>query len=235
MAAAIRHLHRRRIRVEEVEILRLGAAPTVAQVPDQRIGVPQRAIRDQIFEGALIGAASIAPDMDITDVDAVGGGDHARAGLQAAKEHCVRMNRRRRYAERHGRPAGVAANRKGDRGANLAAERGHGPERETVHRKDLIADKKTRLMSWRVLDDPSDDSAAPIVLVRECADARIGDLARWKDAIQAATAQRTDEYVGENSSSYSSNGFYAASAVYSAAVPTPLCLEPGNTVGAPLE
>ena len=47
--------------------------------------------------------------------------------------------------------------------ANLAAERGHGPERDTVRRQYLIADKKTRLMSGRVLDDPSDDSASPIV------------------------------------------------------------------------
>jgi hypothetical protein len=115
--------------------------------------------------------------MDITHADAVGGSDHARAGLQAAKEHCVRMNRRRRCAERHGRPTGIAANRKGDQVADLAAERGHRPEREIVHRKDLIADKKTRLMSGRILDDPSDDIAAPIVLVRECADTRIGDLA----------------------------------------------------------
>jgi len=52
-------------------------------------------------------------------------------------------------------------------------------------------------MSGRVLDDPSDDSAAPIVAVRECADARIGDLARRKDAIQTAMAQRTAEDVGE--------------------------------------
>ena len=42
--------------------------------------------------------------MNITDADAVGGSDHPRTRLQAAKEHCVRMNRRRRYAERHGRP-----------------------------------------------------------------------------------------------------------------------------------
>src|SRR5262245_3148235 len=106
--------------LNKVEILRLGAAPTVAQVPDQRIGVPQRAIRDQIFEGALIGAAGIGPDMDIANADAVGRRNHPRAGLQAAKEHCVRMNRHRRYAERHGRPTGIAANRKGDRDANLA-------------------------------------------------------------------------------------------------------------------
>src|SRR6516165_8001758 len=99
-----------------------GLAPPVAQVPDQRIGVSQRAIHDLIFEGTLIDAASIGPDMDITDADAVGRSDHARTRLQAAKEHCVRVNRRRRYAESHGRPAGIAANRKCDWDVNLAAE-----------------------------------------------------------------------------------------------------------------
>ena len=78
--------------------------------------------------------------MDITDADGVGGSDHAPARLQAAKEHCVRMNRRRRYAECRGRPAGIAANRKGDWDANLAPERGHGPKRLIVRREDLIAD-----------------------------------------------------------------------------------------------
>ena len=94
-------------------------------------------------------------------------------------------------------PPGSRANREGDRDADLAAERGHRPEWEIIDRKDLIADKKTRLMSGRALDHPSDDCAASIVLVRECADTRIGDFTRWKDAIQAATARRTDEYVGE--------------------------------------
>jgi hypothetical protein len=68
--------------------------------------------------------------MDITDADAVGGSDHARTRLQAAKEHCVRVNHRRRYAECHGRPAGIAANRNSDWDANLAAERGHGTKRQ---------------------------------------------------------------------------------------------------------
>jgi hypothetical protein len=78
--------------------------------------------------------------MDITDADAVRGTNHARTRLQAAKEHCVRMNRRRRYAECHGRPAGIAANRKRDWDANLVPERGDGPERQVVRREDLIAD-----------------------------------------------------------------------------------------------
>jgi hypothetical protein len=50
------------------------------------------------------------------------------------------MNRRRRYAKCHGRLAGIAANRKTDRNANPAAERGHGPEWQIVRREDLIAD-----------------------------------------------------------------------------------------------
>src|SRR5215472_222275 len=52
-------------------------------------------------------------------------------------------------------------------------------------------------MSGRVFDNTSDDSTALIFLVRKGADARIGDLARRKDAIQAATPQRIDEYVGQ--------------------------------------
>jgi hypothetical protein len=52
-------------------------------------------------------------------------------------------------------------------------------------------------MSGRIFDNTSDDSTALIVLVRKCADARIADLARRKDAIQAATPQRIDEYVGQ--------------------------------------
>src|SRR5262249_10153131 len=52
-------------------------------------------------------------------------------------------------------------------------------------------------MSGRVFDNTSDDGTALIVLVRKCADARIGDLARRKDAIQAPTPQRIDEYVGQ--------------------------------------
>src|SRR5215471_5848950 len=52
-------------------------------------------------------------------------------------------------------------------------------------------------MSGRVSDNTSDDSTALIVLVRKCANARIADLARRKDAIQAVTPQRIDEYVGQ--------------------------------------
>jgi hypothetical protein len=52
-------------------------------------------------------------------------------------------------------------------------------------------------MSGRVLDHTSDHSTALFVLVRKCANARIADLARWKDPIQAATPQRIDEYVGQ--------------------------------------
>src|SRR5215472_2209068 len=52
-------------------------------------------------------------------------------------------------------------------------------------------------MSGRVSDNTSDDSTALIVLVRKCADARIANLARRKDAIQAMTPQRIDEYVGQ--------------------------------------
>src|SRR5262249_22151855 len=52
-------------------------------------------------------------------------------------------------------------------------------------------------MHGRILDNPRDDSPVAIVRIRERADPRIANLARWKDALQTATAQRSDEDVGE--------------------------------------
>jgi hypothetical protein len=54
------------------------------------------------------------------------------------------------------------------------------PRDETADRgrKNLIADKKTRLMSGRVSDNTSDHSTGLIVLAHKCTDARTTNLAR---------------------------------------------------------
>src|SRR5208337_2609987 len=51
---AVRYLHGRRPGVEETEIIRLRPTPSVAQIPNERVGVAEPAVRDQIFERALI-------------------------------------------------------------------------------------------------------------------------------------------------------------------------------------
>src|SRR5713226_3320651 len=90
-AIAISDLHRRRSRVEQVKILGDRAAPAIAQVPDQRVGVVQRTLRKKTLERPLIGRASVAPDMNIADASAVGP-YYTGTSLQAVQEHFVGLN-----------------------------------------------------------------------------------------------------------------------------------------------
>ena len=90
LAVAVLDLHRRRARIEEIEILRLRAAPSAAQIPDQRVGVLERALADEVLERGLIPAARVGPDMHVADARLVAGDDDAGAGLKAAQEHFAR-------------------------------------------------------------------------------------------------------------------------------------------------
>ena len=108
-AGAILDLHRRRARIEQIEILRLGAAPSAAQIPDERVGILERPLADEVLEGGLIPAAGIGPDMHVADARIVAGDDDAGAGLKAVQEHFAWVKIGRRYADGHRRCACRAA------------------------------------------------------------------------------------------------------------------------------
>src|SRR3984957_10516356 len=111
LAVAALDLHRRRARIEEVEILRLRAAPSAAQVPDQRVGVLERSVGHQVLERGLNPAARIGPDMHVSDAGLVRS-DDPRALFKAAQEHLIGAKIGRRYADRDRRAAGGAADLK---------------------------------------------------------------------------------------------------------------------------
>jgi hypothetical protein len=69
---ALDHLHRRCPQVEQVEVFGDRATPAVTQIPDQRIGVLQRALRYKVLKRPLAGIAGVAPYVDIANATAAG-------------------------------------------------------------------------------------------------------------------------------------------------------------------
>ena len=122
LAVAVLDLHRRRARIEQVEILRLRAAPSAAQIEDQRVGVLERTVGHQVLERGLNPAARIGPDVHIPNARLVRD-DDSRAVFEAAQEHLVRVKIGRRHVDRDRRRAG--------RAADLEATRDHRPCRGT--------------------------------------------------------------------------------------------------------
>src|ERR1700677_4251188 len=196
LAIAVLDLHGWSARVEEVEILRLRAAPSAPQVPDQRVGVLQRSVGHQVLERGLNPSAGIGPDMHVANFDLVRG-DDSRALFEAAQEHLVRVEIGWRYADRDRRGAGGAADLKRDWGSNLAAERADRAERTIVRRYDFIAEQNAGAMRGRALDDAGYEGAALIVGLGEHANSRIGYLPSGEKLLKAAMLERAHENIRE--------------------------------------
>ena len=124
-------------------------------------------------------------------------GDDAGARLKAAQKHVVRMDLGRRYADRRRRLGGRAADQKRHGAANLAAERVDGAKRAAIDRDDFVANEKSRLMAGRALHHAGDEGPALVVGPGEDADSRIGHLAPWENAVEAATAESVGEDIGQ--------------------------------------
>ena len=184
------------MRVEQVEILRLRAAPSAAQVKDQRIGVLERTFGDQVLELELYPPARIGPDMHIPDAGLVRGDDLC-AVFKAAQEHFVRVKIGGRHAERDRRRAGRAPDLERHRRSHLAAKRVDGMERAIVRRYDLVAEKKAGLMRWRALDHPGEECAALVVGLGEHANSGIRNVPSRKHPLEPAMLERAGENVGE--------------------------------------
>ncbi len=161
------------MRVEQVEILRLRAAPSVAQVPDQRVGVLERARRRS--------GPRARPD--------TGGRRRttrarSRCGRSAPAEmmRALALRPCRNIAPGWrsagvtaiviGAPSRVRRIDSGDRRPDLAAERSDGPERPVVGRQNLVAEQKAGLMRRGALDHAGDERPALIVGLGEDADRR---------------------------------------------------------------
>src|SRR5579883_2921129 len=194
LAVSARHRHLRRARVENVEIGGLRPSPTVAQVPDQGVGILELARRDLRLERVLIAPPRIGPHADVADLAALLF-DDADARIDRLLIGLVGADADRRHGDLLRRPVGRTPNGQRHRLPLATGERAHFAEGGAVGGDDLVPRLQPGCRGRKSVEK-ADDENLVVRLPREDTDALIGDLALGEHSRQLVP-QCARENVGQ--------------------------------------
>jgi hypothetical protein len=193
-SVAFRQGHGRAAVIENVEVSRLGAAPTVAEVPDQSIGVLELSGGQQILQQLVICITGIGPHMHIGDL-AIADFDYSRTLLHSLAVHLIGAQTpwRHQYVQR------IAVFRSTDCQSHcmtgFADERRDRLEGGAVHGYQLIANRKLRGCRGKTIEHAGDEVPA-LDNASQHPDTDIGHFAR-PEMPRQVSPQAAREYVGK--------------------------------------
>ena len=172
----------------------MRAAPPVAQIPDQRVGVLELAVTQHVLQQRLVLGAGVRPDAHVADALAVRL-DDAGAVAQCGLERLARFDPLRLDRDAPSVAVCLAANLQRHLLADLVAERADGGERPIVGRDDLIAGEQAGARRGKVGEHGGHECLAVDVL-GEHADAGIAYLLA-REVLRDIATQRIRENVDE--------------------------------------